>query len=144
MSYMAGQKSIKYDLSDYPKDNQYHDDTNKKVIDKFKDECNSTPIAEFIGLRSKMYSIEKSDLSNILQAREVVGTVVKKDLTHELYVRSLQDRKQMTYTQVVIRSHEHQIDVYEQNKISLSPLNTKRWISPDGVTTLAYGYYRIP
>ena len=46
----------------------------------------------------------------------------------------------MTHTQVVIRSHEHQIGVYEQNKVSLSPLDTKKWISADGVTTLAYGH----
>ena len=90
-----------------------------------------------------MYSIEKRNLSNIRKAKGVAGTVVKMDLTYELYVRSMQERKQMTHTHVVIRSQEHQIGVYEQNKISLSPLDTKRWIESDGVTTLAYGHYRI-
>ena len=31
-------------------------DQNKKVLGKFKDETNDTPIREFVGLRSKMYS----------------------------------------------------------------------------------------
>ena len=76
-----------YDFSDYPMDNQYHYDSNKKVITKFKDDCSSVPITEFIGLRPKMYSIEKSDL------------------------RSLQERKQMTHIQVVMRSHEHKMGI---------------------------------
>ena len=83
----------KYNFSDYHKGHQYYNDTNKKVIGKFKDECNSVPIAEFIGLRSKMYSIQKSDLSNIRKANGVVGTILKTDLTDKLYVRSLQERK---------------------------------------------------
>ena len=56
-------KKSKYDFSDYLKDHQYNDATNKKVIGKFKDWCNSVPIAEFVRLRSNMYSIKKSDLS---------------------------------------------------------------------------------
>ena len=48
----------------------------------------------------------------------------------------------MRHTQVVIRSMGHQIGVYEQVKTSLSPLDTKKWIAPDGVTTRAYGHYR--
>ena len=91
-----------YDFGDYPKDNQYHDDTNKKVIGKFKDECSSVPIEEFIDLRPKMYSIEKSDLSNIRKAKGIVKSVVEKDLTHELYIKRLQERKQMTHIQVGI------------------------------------------
>ena len=45
-----------FDNSDYPKNSQYFDHTNKKVIGKFKDEASGIPILEFVGLRSKMYS----------------------------------------------------------------------------------------
>ena len=48
-----------YDFSNYPKDNQYHDDSNKMVISKFKDKCSSIPIAEFINVTPKMSWIEK-------------------------------------------------------------------------------------
>ena len=67
-----------YDFSDYQKDNQFHDDSTKKIIGKFKNECCSIPMAEFIDLRPKMYSIQKSDLTNIRKAKGVVGTVVKR------------------------------------------------------------------
>ena len=43
-----------FDNSDYPKDSQFFESTNKKVIGKFKDEAAGMPIVEFIGLRSKM------------------------------------------------------------------------------------------
>jgi hypothetical protein len=47
-----------FDFSDY-KGTGYRsqDNTNKKVIGKFKDETEGIPIKEFVGLRSKMYSI---------------------------------------------------------------------------------------
>ena len=37
---------------------QFKDMENKKVVGKFKDETQGIPICEFIGLRSKMYSIK--------------------------------------------------------------------------------------
>ena len=60
-----------YDFSDYPKDHPLHDETNKKVIGKMKDECAGTPIAEYIGLRSELYSILRADEQVIKKAKEV-------------------------------------------------------------------------
>jgi len=48
----------KYDTSDFPKEHICYSDKNKKVPAKFKDEMNGKIIEEFIGLRSKMYSIK--------------------------------------------------------------------------------------
>ena len=45
-----------FDTSDYPSDHKCYSTINKKVIGKFKDECNGIPIKEFIGLRSKLYT----------------------------------------------------------------------------------------
>ena len=49
----------KFDNSDYTERSPYFDNTNKKVIGKFKDEAAGVPICEFVGLRSKMYSYIK-------------------------------------------------------------------------------------
>ncbi|GBO14457.1 hypothetical protein AVEN_255570-1 [Araneus ventricosus] len=46
-----------FDFSDYPRDHSLYSDENKKKIGYFKDELNGQPCLEFIGLRSKMYSI---------------------------------------------------------------------------------------
>ena len=52
-----------YDTSDYPKEHPLHSTVNKKVLGKMKDECAGTPILEYVGLRSKMYSVMKADES---------------------------------------------------------------------------------
>jgi hypothetical protein len=53
------QHAEEYDFSDYPKDHPCYSVENKKVVGKFKDECLSRAIAEFVGLRPKMYSISR-------------------------------------------------------------------------------------
>ena len=46
-----------YDTSDYPPDHPLYSRTNAKVLGKFKHVCASLAVQEFVGLRSKMYSI---------------------------------------------------------------------------------------
>ena len=135
--------ATQYDFSDYPRGHPNHSIENKKVVGKFKDECYGRPITEFVGLRPKMYSILRANGDNIRKAKGVVRTVVKKDLRHELYKQCLDEQKEMKHKQIVIRSRGHQMGVYEQNKTSLSPLDTKKWIAADGITTRAYGHYLI-
>ena len=48
-----------FDFSNYSKDSEFFDDTNKKVIGKMRDEYGEVIIDQFIGLKSKMYSIKK-------------------------------------------------------------------------------------
>ena len=67
-----------YDFSDYPKDHPLYDETNKKVIGKMKEECAGTPIAEYIGLRLKLYLGLKADEQRIKKAKGVKKYVIKK------------------------------------------------------------------
>ena len=46
-----------FDFSEYPKNSAYYDSSNKKVLGKMKDELNGVKIDEFVGLKSKMYSL---------------------------------------------------------------------------------------
>ena len=75
-----------YDFSDYPQGYPLHSDQNKKVIGKFKDECSSTPIVEYVGQRPKMYSILKADdqlikkqkvLRNMLSPSKSILKIIK-------------------------------------------------------------------
>ena len=50
-----------FDVSNYPKDSKFFDETNKKVIGKMKDESEGKIIDEFVGLKSKMYSMKNID-----------------------------------------------------------------------------------
>ena len=128
-----------YDTSDYPKNHTLHCMTNKKVLGKMKDECSGIPIVEYVGLRPKMYSILTGE-SEIRKAKGVKKYVVKKELRHSLYKEVLFHKKTTTHNMNMIRSEKHQIYSMTVNKISLSPVDTKRWIANDGIHTYAYGY----
>ena len=133
----------KFDFSDYNKSSKYYDDTNKKVIGKFKDEACGIPITEFVGLRSKMYSYVKDNNKGGMTAKGIKKNVIKKDIRHENYKETLLNNKQMHHTMKTIRSDAHQLGSYEINKVSLSCFDDKRFILNDGISSFAYGHYMI-
>ena len=59
-----------FDFTNYSKDSKFYDNSNKKVIGKIKDEMGGIIIDEFIGLKSKMYSIKKLMIENQIQLKE--------------------------------------------------------------------------
>ena len=50
------------DCSDYPTDHPLHSVKNKKTLGKFKDEMSGKTIEEYVGLRSKIFSIKWSEV----------------------------------------------------------------------------------
>ena len=129
-----------YDTSDYPKDHPQYSEENKKVVGKMKDECAGRLIAEYVGLRPKMYSILEAGGRNIKKAKGVKKSVVSHNIRHEDYVKTLSEKKTSRHSMHVLRSKGHNIYGECLNKISLSPFDSKRWISENGVNTLAYGH----
>ena len=133
----------KFDNSDYPESSTFFNKSNKKVIGKFKDESPSSPIKEFIGLRSKMYSYIKDDSKVSKTAKGIKKNVIKQNITHDNYKEMLFNSKQMHHTMKTIRSDRHQLSSYELNKVSLSCFDDKRYILKDGITSYAYGHIKI-
>ncbi len=131
-----------FDLSDIP--GQFHDNANKKVLGKFKDETAGIPIKEFIGLRSKMYSIKKDNNDEKKTAKGISRYVIKKELKHETYKEILDTSSRMYSHMKLIRSQKHRIYTMDINKVSLSAYDDKRWITDDGISSFAYGHFRIP
>ena len=58
------------DFSNYPEDSKFFDSTNKKVIEKMKEVFEGKAIGEFVGLKSKMYSIIILMVKNLIQQKE--------------------------------------------------------------------------
>ena len=88
----------KFDNSDYPEDSLYFNETNKKIIGKFKDEAAGIPIVEFIGLRSKMYSYMKDNEKGGKTAKGMKENVIKKNIKHEDYKKVLFNNEQTYHT----------------------------------------------
>ena len=133
----------KFDNSDYSESSPYFDNTFKKVIGKFKDEAAGIPITEFVGLRSKMYSYMKDNDEGGKTAKGIKKNIIKNNITHENYKNVLFNNKQMHHKIKTSRSNNHQLGSYELNKVSLSCFDDKRYIHDNGVTSYAYGHYKI-
>ena len=137
------QNKDKFDNSDYNIESPFYNVDNKKVIGKFKDESAGIPITEFVGLRSKMYSYVKDNEQTARTAKGIKKQVIKKTLTHDNYKEVLFNNEQMQHTMKTIRSKNHQLGSFELNKISLSCFDDKRYIHENGITSYAYGHYKI-
>ena len=59
-----------FDFCNYSKDSNFFDETDKKVIGKMKDEFGGVIVVEFVRLKSKIYSIKKLMVKNIIQQKE--------------------------------------------------------------------------
>ena len=70
-----------FDFSGYPVDSKYHDSSNKNVLGKMKDELNGIKIVEFVGLKSKMYSLITDNDKEVNKAKGI-----NKKLRHEEYL----------------------------------------------------------
>ena len=101
-----------FDLSDM-KIEKFKDSEYKKVVGKFKDETQGIPICEFIGLRSKMYSVKLDDDSEKKTAKGIVRNVIKNQLKHAQYKHILDTGERMTSSMKMIRSFDH--DIYTVN-----------------------------
>ena len=59
-----------FDFSNYSKDSRFFDETNQKVNRKTKDEFAGIIVIEFVGLKSKMYSMTKMMVKNVIQQKD--------------------------------------------------------------------------
>ena len=149
-----------FDNSDYNKSSKYYFDYNKKVIGKMKDETAGHIITSFVGLKSKMYSYlvelqhdllnkdkevikRKGEINNLKKAKGITKNVTKRDLEHQHYLSCLTNSTISKNKIKTIRSVCHNVSSYEINKTSLSCYDDKRYILEDGISSYAYGHYRI-
>ena len=121
-----------FDFSDYPLDSKFFDLANKNVIGKIKDEFKGKNINEFVGLKSKMYSLISVDDEEVTKAKGV-----NKKIIYKKFVDVLFNKKVIRHNMKRIQSELHRIGTYNVCKISLSCFDDKIYIL-DGVNSLAY------
>ena len=103
-----------FDFSYYSKDSKFFNETNKKVIGKMKDEFGGIIIIEFVGLKSKMYSIKKID-GKEHNAAKGVSIATEFDSFKDV----LFNKKIIRHKMKRIQSTKHKLGRYEIDKISL-------------------------
>ena len=60
-----------FNYGDYPSNSKFYDPVNKKVVGKIKDEFKGRIISEFVGLKSKIYSLISVDNKEVTKAKGV-------------------------------------------------------------------------
>ena len=129
--------SVIIDFINYLTKSKYHDDSNKLVIGKMKDET-SVAIEELVGLKPKMYSflVDNKEHENAKGLnKNVVATI-----SHNEYQDVLLNNECIRHSTNRIESTDHRTRTYEINKISLSSFDNKIYIQNNGHNGLALGY----
>ena len=112
------------------------------VLGKMKDECAGVSSSEFVGFRSKMYSL-LYDGKEKKTAKGISRSVVKNKMCHHDYKDTLFEKATKINSMTQIRSFSHELYTVRLNKTSLSPYDDKRYILENGHDTLAHGHYKI-
>ena len=87
-----------------------------------------------------MYSLQLPKERIKIIAKGVSRSHVLKNLKHLDSLHNIQTTKSSVRT---ITSQKHAVKTQEVNKLCLSAFDDKRYNLPDGMTTLAHGYFRI-
>ena len=90
-----------------------------------------------------MYSYILDNKQTKRTAKGIKKNVIQKNLSHDNYKKVLLNNEQIHHSMKTIRSMNHQLSSYELNKISLSCFDDKRYIHENGITSFAYGHYKI-
>ena len=78
------------------------------------------------------------------KCKEISKHTIKKDITIDDYRDTLFSSTKKKHSMKSIKSYKHIIKSCEITKCSLSCFDNKRHILEDGITTLAYGHFRLP
>ena len=98
-----GDKNL-FDFSDYSLNSKLFDQTNKKVFGKMIDEFGGKIISEFVGLKSKMYSLISVDDKEVTKAKGI-----NKKIRHKEFVDVLSKKKVIRHKMKRIQSKLHTI-----------------------------------
>ena len=132
-----------FDFSNYADGDVHFNDDNNLVPGKMKDEMGGELILEFVGLRSKMYSILNYNGLNKKTAKGVISEVKKKQITHEDFKNSLFEEIQSMHKGVKIVQDRHKLYTADVSKVTLSPFNDKKWITRKDKIFMSYSFGNI-
>ena len=103
-----------------------------------KDKFKGNIISEFVGLKSKMYSLTGVDNEESKKAKGINKNVVK-NIRHEEHIDVLFNKKKMIrHKMKIIKSKFHRIGTYDVCKTYLSCSDDKRYVLGDIINSFAY------
>jgi hypothetical protein len=130
-----------FDMSSYGKQNPIYDNTNNKVIGKFKDETGDKIITEFVGVRPKCYSFLTNDNVENKKLKGITKCVVKKNIKHEHYKKcvfnELTDNDKYVNVNSIRTKNFSNYSLVQKKKALDNNDDKRNW---NGIHSTAYGY----
>jgi len=83
--------------------------------------------------------LEKGKIIEKKRLKGISTVTVNKDISWENYKQALLIAKVQYHPMHTMKSVKHRINVYKLIKKSLGPYDDKRYILPDGITTIPFG-----
>ena len=130
-----------FDFSNYSKDSEFFNETNKNVIGKmnlvellYEYEFGGIIVSEFVGPKPKIDSIKKLMVKNI-QQKEWILQLNLMNIKMFYLIKKLLDPKWKEF------KVKNKLGTYEIDKISLSCFDEKRYMLDDGIYYYYYYYY---
>ena len=124
-----------FDFSDYSKESKFYDN---EIFCKMKYEMGGNVVSEFIGLKSKMYSLITVD-----DAEKIRAKGINRELKYNEFRDVLFNKKIIRHNMKRIQSKKHRSGTYDICKVSLLCSDDKRYILDDGINSLVYGHKDI-
>jgi hypothetical protein len=131
------------DFSNFDEDHELYDMSKAKLIGYLKSEYGNKVINEFVGLKSKLYSIIYNNNLNKNTAKGLQKAILKKFVNHNHYLQVINDQRPFVSTMRRIQSKEHKVTTIKQKKMIFTPMDDKRYILPNGIETLPFGHWKI-
>ena len=133
-----------FDMSAYDKSSKFYNNEYEKVLGKFKDEKPKSTITNFVGVRSKCYSILTDDNEVSKRLKGITKCVVKNKIQHQDYQQCVLESKEMRVDVNSIRCKNLTNYSLTQNKLALDNTDDKRhWREDEPTKSYAYGHKRI-
>ena len=129
------------DFSNFNKNSELFDETNKKKLGFLKEEYGGEVINEFIGLKSKLYSINYGEEKTKSKAKGLQKSILKRFVDHKHYKDVIEKNNLFCTNMLRIQSKEHILQTIKLQKLIFTPLDDKRFILEDGINTRPYGHY---
>ena len=131
---------------EYPLNHPLYDTSNRKALGFFKDELNSVPMGEFVGLRPKCYAflctgkVDKNAIhhSNPVEKKTAKGIkrkVKDEHLHFNHYLDAFHNFSSSVCDQNLVFSTSHTVHSLHQRKVDLTAFDTKRWLCEDTIHT---------
>jgi hypothetical protein len=141
------EKKIKklMDFSNYPKEHKLYSTENKAKLGFFKDELGGKlSVTEFVGLRSKCYSLNMKEKETLKKVEKKVckglGRVaIDKRLKFKHYKNCLFKYNDKRFDFATIRSTKQNVRTVRINKRAISHFESKRWLFDCGIHSEPYG-----